>query len=55
MKTFIKTTVWLAVFAIAVISLILCLLENWTGIIVSMALAPAIGIAIMVSEDADKF
>lgn len=55
MKFFIKAMVWAAVIAVAFISLVLCLLEDWAGIVVSMALAPAIGIAMMVSEDVDKF
>ena len=43
---------WIAVFMLAVISLVLILLENWAGVLVSLVLAPAIWLAMQASEEA---
>lgn len=43
---------WIAVFMLAAISLVLILLENWAGVLVSLVLAPAIWLAMQASEEA---
>lgn len=53
MSKLIAVLSWMSVAAIMVISLIFCLLESWLGVVVSLALVPAIGIALMASEDAN--